>query len=90
MYIICMVTKNQKKVIRSLKQKKNRKSLGFFVAEGIKVINEFLDTHLELQELYVLESEIELFLVISIISPGLNSLLTFKLLLLPDILSYCS
>lgn len=56
-----MVTKNQKKLIRSLKQKKNRKSHGFFVAEGIKVIKEFLNTQLELQELFVLNAEMSLF-----------------------------
>ena len=56
-----MVTKNQKKLIRSLKQKKNRKSHGFFIAEGIKVIHEFLNTHLELKELYVLNAEMSLF-----------------------------
>ena len=61
MYIICMVTKNQKKLIRSLKLKKNRKKHGFFVAEGIKVINEFLETDLILEELYVLNSELSLF-----------------------------
>ncbi len=61
MYIICMVTKNQKKLIRSLKQKKNRKNLGFFVAEGLKVIQEFLQTDLDLEMLYVLNSKKELF-----------------------------
>lgn len=64
MYIICMVTKNQKKLIRSLRQKKNRKSHGFFVAEGVKVIQEFLNTQLELKELYVLNAEISLFSVV--------------------------
>ena len=56
-----MVTKNQKKLIRSLKQKKNRKNLGIFVAEGIKVIQEFLQTGLELDKLYVLNAEMSLF-----------------------------
>jgi len=61
MYIICMVTKNQKKLIRSLKLKKNRKKLGFFVAEGVKVIKEFLETDLVLDQLFILSSEMSLF-----------------------------
>jgi len=56
-----MVTKNQKKLIRSLKLKKNRKKHGFFIAEGIKVVNEFLETDLVLEELYVLNSDVNLF-----------------------------
>lgn len=61
MYIICMVSKNQKKLIRSLKQKKNRKQHGLFVVEGIKVINEFLNTHFTLQNLFVLATEAHLY-----------------------------
>ena len=56
-----MVSKNQKKLIRSLKQKKYRKQNGLFVVEGIKVINEFLNTHFKLQNLYVLNAEMHLF-----------------------------
>ncbi|WP_010521884.1 TrmH family RNA methyltransferase [Aquimarina agarivorans] len=56
-----MVSKNQKKLIRSLKQKKYRKQHGLFVVEGIKVIREFLETHYILQQIFVLESEIHLF-----------------------------
>jgi len=56
-----MVTKNQKKLIRSLKQKKNRKANKLFVAEGIKVINEFIDASLQLQHLFILKGTIDLF-----------------------------
>ncbi len=49
-----MVTKNQKKLIRGLKLKKNRKTHGLFVAEGLKVINEFLEASLQLKHLFVL------------------------------------
>ena len=56
-----MVTKNQKKLIRSLNQKKNRKSNGLFVAEGIKVINEFLDASLHLKHLFILNGVEKLF-----------------------------
>ena len=59
-----MVSKNQKKLIRSLKLKKNRKKYGFFVAEGVKVIKEFLKADLVLQELYVLNSETDLFNIV--------------------------
>jgi TrmH family RNA methyltransferase len=38
-----MVTKNQIKLINSLNRKKNRYELGLFVAEGHKVIQEFLN-----------------------------------------------
>ncbi|WP_010181261.1 TrmH family RNA methyltransferase [Aquimarina agarilytica] len=56
-----MVSKNQKKLIRSLKQKKYRKQHGLFVVEGIKVIREFLNTHYVLKNLFVLNAEVHLF-----------------------------
>ena len=61
MYTICMVTKNQKKIIRSLKLKKNRKSQNTFVAEGLKVINDFLKEGLVLKTLYSLSEYMEAF-----------------------------
>lgn len=51
-----MLSKNQIKFITSLKQKKYRQQHGFFVVEGIKVINELLQSHLELHALYTTES----------------------------------
>jgi len=51
-----MITKNQKKLIRSLKQKKYRRQYKLFVVEGIKVINELLNSNFELESLFVLES----------------------------------
>src|SRR5690606_11277089 len=45
-------SKSQIKVITRLKQKKYRVQDGIFVAEGIKVINELLESHLELQQLF--------------------------------------
>ena len=56
-----MVTKNQKKLIRSLKQKKNRITHGFFVAEGVKVINEFLNASIVLEQLFVIKEHRDLF-----------------------------
>jgi len=69
-----MVTKNQKKLIRSLNQKKNRKNNRLFVAEGVKVINEFLDASLHLKHLFILNEAQHLFpdsllLIPQIVSP---------------------
>ncbi|TYC12640.1 RNA methyltransferase [Bizionia gelidisalsuginis] len=47
-----MLSKSQIKVITRLKQKKYRVQDGFFVAEGLKVIKELLDSNLELHQLY--------------------------------------
>ncbi|MHC5354520.1 TrmH family RNA methyltransferase [Myroides sp. LJL115] len=50
-----MVTKNQIKLIKSLHQKKYRKIHGLFIAEGIKVIQELLNSSIALEHLYVSE-----------------------------------
>lgn len=47
-----MVSKNQKKLIKSLYQKKYRKQHGLFVAEGKKVIGELLQAKIQLHALY--------------------------------------
>ncbi|SFU44242.1 RNA methyltransferase, TrmH family [Pustulibacterium marinum] len=47
-----MVSKNQLKLITSLHQKKYRNKYNLFVAEGIKVINEYLDAGFELHQLF--------------------------------------
>ncbi len=47
-----MVSKNQKKLIKSLAQKKYRKQHQLFVAEGVKVIRELLDAGIQLHTLY--------------------------------------
>lgn len=51
-----MLSKSQIKLITSLKQKKYRQQHGFFVAEGVKTINELLESNLELHKLYTTES----------------------------------
>ncbi|WP_108801859.1 RNA methyltransferase [Aquimarina sp. Aq107] len=51
-----MVSKNQKKLINSLHQKKYRKQHGLFVAEGKKVINELLEADLKLHSLFALDT----------------------------------
>lgn len=47
-----MVTKNQIKLINSLQQKKNRQNHKLFIAEGFKVISEFLKSDYILEELF--------------------------------------
>ena len=42
-----MITKNQIKLINSLRLKKNRIQSGFFVAEGEKIVDELLKSDLE-------------------------------------------
>ncbi len=42
-----MITKNQIKLIKSLRLKKNRKQSGFFVAEGEKIVDELLKSNIE-------------------------------------------
>ncbi len=56
-----MVSKNQKKLIRSLKMKKFRKQHGFFVAEGIKVIHEFAKQDFEIVNLFVESDQTQYF-----------------------------
>lgn len=51
-----MLSKNQIKIITRLKQKKYRQQEGFFVAEGIKVINELLASSFKIHQLYTTES----------------------------------
>ncbi len=53
-----MVSKNQKKLIKSLYQKKYRKQHGLFVAEGKKVIKELLEAGIKLHSLFTLDSNI--------------------------------
>ncbi|WP_111682099.1 TrmH family RNA methyltransferase [Winogradskyella tangerina] len=47
-----MLSKNQIKLIKSLAQKKYRQQQGLFIVEGIKGINEFLNSDVELHALY--------------------------------------
>jgi TrmH family RNA methyltransferase len=50
-----MVSKNQIKIITGLQQKKYRREHGLFIAEGIKVVQELLNSNFELQHLYTTE-----------------------------------
>ena len=47
-----MLSKNQIKLITSLRQKKYRNLHGLFVAEGIKLVDEFLQSRFKLHSLY--------------------------------------
>lgn len=51
-----MLSKNQIKLIKSLRQKKYRQQLGLFIVEGIKGISEFLKSDFELETLYTTNS----------------------------------
>ena len=51
-----MVSKSQIKLITSLGQKKYRQKNGLFVAEGIKVIRELLNSDFRLDKLFASEA----------------------------------
>lgn len=53
-----MVVKSELKLIRSLQQKKKRAEYGRFVAEGVKMVRELLDSSLVADKVYATEPEI--------------------------------
>jgi len=54
-----MVSKNQIKLISSLQQKKYRFANQLFFAEGVKVIQELLQSNMELEHLYTTQNDFE-------------------------------
>ncbi|MDY7395670.1 RNA methyltransferase [Aureibaculum sp. 2210JD6-5] len=50
-----MLSKNEHKLITSLQQKKYRIQHQLFVAEGVKVVNEFLNSNLQIEKLFCVE-----------------------------------
>lgn len=54
-----MVSKNQIKLITSLQQKKYRIANKLFFAEGVKGIQELLDSNFELEQLYTTKNDFE-------------------------------
>ena len=54
-----MVSKNQIKLITSLQQKKYRVANQLFFAEGVKVIQELLQSNFELEHLYTIQNDFE-------------------------------
>jgi TrmH family RNA methyltransferase len=53
-----MLSKNQIKLITSLQQKKYRKQEQLFFVEGVKGVQELLDSNFELVELFTTNSEL--------------------------------
>lgn len=53
-----MVAKSELKFIRSLQQKKYRQRHGLFVAEGVKLVSELLDSPLQPQQVYATDLEL--------------------------------
>ncbi|HEV7230170.1 MAG TPA: RNA methyltransferase substrate-binding domain-containing protein, partial [Bacteroidia bacterium] len=47
-----MLAKNEAKFINSLKLKKNRDAEGLFVAEGVKIVNELLNSGIKVKQIY--------------------------------------
>ena len=47
-----MLTKNSEKLIRSLAQRKNRKKTGLFVAEGMKLVRDFVSAGISADIVY--------------------------------------
>lgn len=54
-----MVSKNQIKLITSLQQKKYRIATKLFFAEGVKGVQELLDSNFELEHLYTTQNDFE-------------------------------
>ncbi|UMB53628.1 RNA methyltransferase [Lutibacter sp. A64] len=50
------LSKNQLKLITSLRKKKYRVTSNLFIAEGIKVVNEFLESDFELERLFCVDA----------------------------------
>ncbi|MDT0553248.1 TrmH family RNA methyltransferase [Urechidicola vernalis] len=51
-----MLSKNQIKLIKSLHQKKYRTKNNLFIVEGVKGVNEFLNSHFSLEKLFCTEN----------------------------------
>lgn len=54
-----MVSKNQLKWVRKLHQQKYRQEEGFFLAEGVKVVDELLSSNIEVVHLFATETWID-------------------------------
>ncbi len=53
-----MVAKSEIKFIKSLQQKKNRMEHGLFVAEGVKMVQDLLDSGLKVHSVYATETDL--------------------------------
>lgn len=52
-----MLTKNSEKLIRGLSLRKNRKKSGLFVAEGLKLVRDFLSAGTRVENIYTTDPE---------------------------------
>ena len=50
-----MISKNEAKYIQSLFQKKQRDILGVFVAEGVKLAHELIQSGIDIEQIYATE-----------------------------------
>jgi len=74
-----MITKNQIKLIKSLRLKKNRIQSGFFVAEGEKIVDELLESDLETVNIFSISEKYKnLNCCISVNSTQLNQISNLK------------
>lgn len=56
-----VLTKSDIKRINSLNRKSKRKETGLFVAEGVKIVRELMDSEFKIQQIFALQSELEHF-----------------------------
>ena len=56
-----VLTKSDIKRINSLKRKSKRKENGLFVVEGVKIVQELMNSDFKVQQVYALKSELEHF-----------------------------
>lgn len=56
-----VITKSDIKLINSLKRKSKRKEHGLFVAEGVKVVNELIDSDFNIRKIFTIKSELDNF-----------------------------
>ncbi len=57
-FISCMVVKNQIKFVKRLQQKKYRNRSGMFVVEGVKSVQELLNSHYALEKVYTTDADL--------------------------------
>lgn len=75
------ISKNQLKIITSLSQKKYRQKHNLFVAEGIKVVNELLQSSIEIDTLFAVEdfeAEVSLNKIVRISEKDLQKISNLK------------
>jgi TrmH family RNA methyltransferase len=56
-----VLTKSDIKRINSLKRKSKRNEYGLFVAEGVKIVQELMNSNFKIQQIFALQSELDQF-----------------------------